>query len=195
VHFPGSTPNLPAKAGSCESSSQKFSHRMSGAHLQQRSEQFYQEGMELISGEGLLGLNVNAGLSLLRASAELGHSGAAFTYALHLEAGKICHRNEAEAARFYGLSASGGHALGQCAFGFSLQKGIVIEANVEEAVKYYKLAADQGNAIGQANYGFCLETSDPHHLSQTPCRRGHQDKGQPSRPRPDLMMGFCQADL
>ena len=60
-------------------------------------------------------------------------------------------RDDAEAARLYGLAAEQGHVKSQNNLGLLYEQGRGIEQDVEQAVAWYRRAADSGLATAQSN--------------------------------------------
>ena len=62
-------------------------------------------------------------------------------------------QDDAEAVRWYRLSADQGNADAQYNLGFMYANGLGVPQDEAEAVRWYRLSADQGNALAQNNLG------------------------------------------
>jgi TPR repeat protein len=123
-----------------------------------KSEQLYRQGQEFIYGARHVERDIAAGLSALKASAGLGHSGSALALSFLHSENKECGCTDSELAAFLKVCADAGDSVCQYKYGRCLETGLGVEANTSEAVKYYKLSADQGNGYGQSWYGYCLHS-------------------------------------
>jgi TPR repeat protein len=144
----GTTPTIEARLSRLEAELTRI-----GAVV--TSEQLYHQGQELINTEDIRKSCV-LGLSLLKESAALGHGDAAFACGCHLERGLICEPDEAEAKRYFDLSASLGNTSGLTASSFRFAGCDAFPADRSDAVGKVKLSADRGNALGQVVYGSLL---------------------------------------
>jgi TPR repeat protein len=65
-------------------------------------------------------------------------------------------KDEAEAARYFKLSADQNHASAQFNYAFCLVTGRGLPTNDAEAARYFKLAAEHNDALPQFHYALCL---------------------------------------
>ena len=75
--------------------------------------------------------------------------------------GRGVPQDEAEAVRWYRLSADQGNAFAQYNLGVSYAFGRGVPQDEAEAVRWYRLSADQGNASAQYNLGVRLRPGRP----------------------------------
>ena len=92
---------------------------------------------------------------LYKIAAEMGHSGAQFSYGLHLQRGEGVPCNPVEAFTWLKRAADAGRAAAQCQVGFALDTGHGVEEDKALAVVYYRRSADQGNETAMYNLGIC----------------------------------------
>jgi TPR repeat protein len=85
--------------------------------------------------------------------AEAGNARAQYAYGALHRSGQGVTRSDAEAAKWYELSARQGFAAAQASLGSLYLAGRGVPQSDAEAVKWLGLAATQGNANGQANFG------------------------------------------
>jgi TPR repeat protein len=125
-------------------------------------EQLYRRGCEYLygtNGYGEQGEYLSEGLSfsVLKESADSGHSDAQFQVGRCLLDGRGCTRDEAECRLYLERSASAGNSYAENYFGACLQCGIGGAKDEALGVEYLRRSADQGNAIGATNLGCAFE--------------------------------------
>jgi TPR repeat protein len=125
-------------------------------------EQQYRRGCEYLYGTNGYGyrgerLSETYGFSLLKQSADLGHSDAQYRIGKCLLDGENCVKDEREGARYVRLSAEAGNSFGQNAFGICLRDGEGVAKDEVRGFELIKRSAAAGNALGQNSLGTSLE--------------------------------------
>ena len=97
-----------------------------------------------------------AGLKLLRSSAEAGNVPAMINLGCLFEAGKYVRRNYDEAFRWFSRAAECGNADAQLQLGGCYHYGLGTTPDYSMAAKYYRLAAGQTNYVAMKSLGFLM---------------------------------------
>ncbi len=100
---------------------------------------------------------VSPALADLIEKAGAGDPGALVALGLRFEMGDGMARDEAEAARLYGLAADRGDPLGRTVLAALYRTGRGVAQDLAQALRLYRLAADQGLAQAQFMLGVMLE--------------------------------------
>jgi TPR repeat protein len=96
------------------------------------------------------------GLSLLKSSADLGHSDAQYRYGKCLLSGRGCDKDEAAAVRYPKQSADSHNSYAEVRDGACLVAGRGVGKDERLGAAYVQQSADQGNALGKGVFGACL---------------------------------------
>ncbi len=100
--------------------------------------------------------STNAGLQLLRGSAEKGYVPAMLNLGYLLEGDKYVRRNYDEAFHWFSRAADAGDAEAQLQSGGCYQYGLGTTPNLAMAAKYYRLSAGQTNFVAMKSLGYLL---------------------------------------
>jgi TPR repeat protein len=137
--------------------------RLSGQIKVFESERQYRRGCEYLFGTNGYGergeeMSKTLGLSLLKSSADLGHSDAQYRYGKCLLFGKDCRQDLAMAVGYLKQSADSHNSYAECQYGRCLHDGRGdLKDEQQIGTNYIKRSADGGNALGQNHFGSCLE--------------------------------------
>jgi TPR repeat protein len=139
-----------------------FDRRLSKQNEVFESEQCYRRGSDYFYGtngygEGGEEISRTLGLSLLKSSADAGHSDAQYRYGRCLLLGKSCVRDVVAAVRYLKQSADSHNSYAECQYGECLQTGSGVVEDERRGTEYIKRSADRGNALGQSSFGRCLQ--------------------------------------
>ena len=97
-----------------------------------------------------------AGLKLLRGSADWGNVAAMLNLGYLFESGRYVRRNYNEAFHWFGQAADAGNADGELQLGGCYHYGLGTTPNYSMAAKYYKLSATQTNFVAMKCLGYLL---------------------------------------
>jgi TPR repeat protein len=126
------------------------------------SEQRYRRGCEYLFGTNDFGyqgeeLSKTLGISMLKKSADLGHTDAQYRLGNCLLFGRGCGQDDQEGARYLGLSANGGNSFAESRFAFCLRTGRGVAKDEVLGFEFAKRSATAGNSSGQSELGVCLQ--------------------------------------
>jgi TPR repeat protein len=141
----------------------RFGLRLS-AHVRRfEGERAYRRGCDYFYGVNGFGLRSEKivkrlGLSLLKQSADLGHSDGQYRYGRCLLYGEGCQKDPRSGVDYLKRSAEQGNSWAEVEYGKCLLNGLVVERDVIRGFEYVRRSARQLNPRGQIVEGSCLES-------------------------------------
>jgi TPR repeat protein len=135
----------------CEEHERRFSEQI----VRIENEELYRRGLEFLHGTNLPddqrrgSISERLGFSLLRTSADRGHSDAQFQVGLCLNDGRGCVKDKEAAMPYFRQSADSGNPLSQALCGGSFLDGMGVPKDRTRGMEYLQRSADGGHSLGQ----------------------------------------------